>query len=61
MRLGLSRYEAIRAVEDAVDWQAVQALPKSGCTVAVALEVESLDEINFAVVEASGSMSFLKK
>jgi hypothetical protein len=39
MALGLGRYEAIRAVEDAVDWHAVDALVKAGCTVAVALEI----------------------
>jgi hypothetical protein len=39
MRLGLGRYEAIRAVEDAVDWHAVEALLKSGCRLAVALEI----------------------
>ena len=38
MALGLGRYEAIRAVEDAVDWHAVEALLKSGCGLAVALE-----------------------
>jgi hypothetical protein len=39
MGLGLGRYEAIRAVEDAVDWQAVETLVKTGCTVALALEI----------------------
>ena len=38
MTLGLGRYEAIRAVEDAVDWHAVEALLETGCTLAVALE-----------------------
>ena len=38
MALGLGRYEAIRAVEDAVDWHSVEALLRTGCTVAVALE-----------------------
>jgi hypothetical protein len=38
MALGLGRYEAIRAVEDAVDWRAVEALLQSGCGLAVALE-----------------------
>ena len=37
--LGLGRYEAIRAVEDEVDWHAVEALLKRGCTLAVALEI----------------------
>jgi hypothetical protein len=37
--LGLGRYEAIRAVEDAVDWHAVEALLATGCTLAVALEI----------------------
>jgi hypothetical protein len=39
MGLGLGRYEAVRAVEDAVDWHAVEALLKSGCRLAVALEI----------------------
>jgi hypothetical protein len=39
MRLGLGRYEAIRAVEDAVDWHAVEALLSSGCGLTVALEI----------------------
>jgi hypothetical protein len=38
MALGLGRYEAIRAVEDAVDWHAVEALLETGCKLAVALE-----------------------
>jgi hypothetical protein len=38
MALGLGRYEAIRAVEDAIDWDAVDALLKRGCTLTVALE-----------------------
>ena len=38
MALGLGRYAAIRAVEDAVDWHAVEALLETGCTLAVALE-----------------------
>jgi hypothetical protein len=37
MALGLGRYGAIRAVEDAVDWQAVEALLDNGCTLDVAL------------------------
>jgi hypothetical protein len=39
MALGLGRYEAIRAVEDAVDWRAIEALLARGCTLAVALEI----------------------
>jgi hypothetical protein len=39
MGLGLGRYQAIRAVEDSVDWHAVEALLKAGCTLAVALEM----------------------
>ena len=39
MGLGLGRYEAIRAVEDAIDWQAVEALVKAGCTLTAALEI----------------------
>ena len=39
MGLGLGRYEAIRAVEDAVDWHEVEALLKSGCKLGVALEI----------------------
>jgi hypothetical protein len=39
MALGLGRYEAIRAVEDAVDWHALEALLGTGCTLAVALEI----------------------
>jgi hypothetical protein len=39
MGLGLGRYEAIRAVENAVDLQAVEALLKTGCTLAVALQI----------------------
>ncbi len=38
MALGLGRYEAIRAVEDAVDWQAVEAFMEQGYKLAVALE-----------------------
>lgn len=38
MALGLGRYEAIRAVEDAVDWHAVEALLEKGCQLAIALE-----------------------
>jgi hypothetical protein len=39
MALGLGRYEAIRAVEDAVDWHAIEALVERGCTLTVALEI----------------------
>jgi hypothetical protein len=39
MGLGLGRYEAIRAVEDAVDWRRVEALLHTGCTLPVALEI----------------------
>jgi hypothetical protein len=39
MALGLGRYGAIRAVEDAVDWRAIEALLDKGCTLAVALEI----------------------
>jgi len=38
MGLALGRYEAIRAVEDAVDWRAVETLLETGCTLDVALE-----------------------
>jgi hypothetical protein len=37
--LGLGRYQAIRAVEDGVDWHAIEALLETGCTLAVALEI----------------------
>jgi hypothetical protein len=39
MGLGLGRYEAIRAVEEAVDWHAVERLLKTGCTLPLALEI----------------------
>jgi hypothetical protein len=40
MGLGLGRYAAIRAVEDAVDLYAVEALlTTTGCTLAIALEI----------------------
>jgi len=39
MALGLGRYEAIRAVEDAIEWHAVEALLRTGYAVAVALEI----------------------
>lgn len=38
MALGLGRYQAIRAVEDAIDWHAVEALLKTGSPPIVALE-----------------------
>jgi hypothetical protein len=38
MALGLGRYQAIRAVEDALDWHRIEALLKAECTLAVALE-----------------------
>jgi hypothetical protein len=38
MALGLGRYEAIRAVEDGVDWNSVAALVRVGCPLMVALE-----------------------
>ena len=38
MALGLGRYQAIRAVEDALDRHRVAALLKTECTLAVALE-----------------------
>ena len=37
--LGLGRYEAIRAVEDAIDWRAVESLLQSGCALSLALEI----------------------
>jgi hypothetical protein len=39
MALGLGRYEAIRAVEDAIDWHTVEALLKTGCALTAALEI----------------------
>jgi len=39
MGLGLGRYQAIRAVEDAVDWHAVETLVKKGCMPALAVEI----------------------
>jgi hypothetical protein len=39
MALGLGRYGAIRAVEDAVDWHAVEALLEKGCTLDDALGI----------------------
>lgn len=38
MALGLGRYAAIRAVEDAIDRRALEALLKTGCALDVALE-----------------------
>ncbi len=38
MALGLGRYQAIRAVEDALDWHRIEALLETECTLAVALE-----------------------
>ena len=38
MALGLGRYEAIRAVEDGIDWNSVEALVQTGCPLTVALE-----------------------
>jgi hypothetical protein len=39
MALGLGRYAAIRAVEDAVDWHRVEALLETGCALSLALEI----------------------
>ncbi len=39
MALGLGRYEAIRAVEDMIDWHTVETLLKAGCALSVALEI----------------------
>ena len=39
MSLGLGRYQAIRAVEDAVDWRAVETLLQSGCPLSAALDI----------------------
>jgi hypothetical protein len=39
MALGLGRYEAIRAVEDGIDWRTVEALVKTGCPFTVAVEI----------------------
>ena len=39
MALGLGRYEAIRAVEDGIDWHTVEALVETGCPLTVALEI----------------------
>jgi len=37
--LGLGRYDAIRAVEDGIDWRAVEELVQTGCALGVALEI----------------------
>lgn len=39
MALGLGRYEAIRAVEDGIDWHTVEGLVQSGCPLAVAVRI----------------------
>jgi hypothetical protein len=39
MALGLGRYEAIRAVEDGIDSESVEALVKKGCSPTVAVEI----------------------
>jgi hypothetical protein len=39
MALGLGRYEAIKAVDDAIDWHTVAALLETGCALTVALEL----------------------
>lgn len=39
MALGLGRYDSIRAVEDGIDWHTVEALAKTGCPLAVAVEI----------------------
>jgi len=39
MALGLGRYQAIRAVEDAIDRHALETLLETGCTLAAALEI----------------------
>lgn len=38
MALGLGRYDAIKAVEDGVDWHSVEVLVQTGCPISVALE-----------------------
>jgi hypothetical protein len=38
MALGLGRYEAIRAVEDGIDWHTIEALVKTGYPLTVAVE-----------------------
>lgn len=37
--LGLGRYDAIRAVEDELDWHAVEALLKRGCALDAAIDI----------------------
>jgi hypothetical protein len=37
--LGLGRYEAIKAVEDGIDWHTVEALVETGCPLAVAVTI----------------------
>jgi hypothetical protein len=37
--LGLSRYEAIKAVEDGIDWHTVEALVETGSPLAVAVKI----------------------
>jgi hypothetical protein len=37
--LGLDEYEAIRAVEDGIDWRSVESLVEKGCPLALALEI----------------------
>jgi hypothetical protein len=37
--LGLGRYDAIRAVEDGIDWHAVEALVQAGRSITVAVEI----------------------
>jgi hypothetical protein len=39
MALGLDRYEAIKAVEDAIDWHEVETLVKTGHPLTVAIEI----------------------
>ncbi len=39
IELGLDRREAIRAVEDEIDWHTVEALLKTGCPLATALDI----------------------
>jgi len=37
--LGLGRYDAIRAVEDGIDWRTIEALVQAGRPVTVAVEI----------------------
>ena len=39
MALGLGRYDAIRAVEDGIDWHTVEALVRTGCPLTAAVEI----------------------